>query len=93
MWLSLSRYLQMGAAALLAYHLFGGGLPGAAGWVEVLPGVIAAAVLASAVAIGPSLSDGTQAGLARAAWTRIVPLALFDLALSLLRSSGWLPWS
>ncbi len=92
-WLSLSRHLQLGAAALLACHLFGGRLPGAAGWVEILPGVTAAAVLASAVAIGPSLSDGTPAGLARAAWTRIVPLALLDLALSVLRSAGWLPWN
>ena len=92
-WLSLSRYLQMGAAALLAYHLFGGGLPAAAGWVEILPGLTAAAVLASAVVLGSSLSDGTPAGLARAAWTCIVPLALIDLALSVLRSAGWLPWS
>ncbi len=93
LWLSLSRHLQLGAAALLACHLFGGGLPGAAGWVEILPAVTAAAVLASAVAIGPSLSDGTPAGLARTAWTRIVPLALVDLALSVLRSAGWLPWN
>ena len=92
-WLSLSRHLQLGAAALLAYHLFGGGLPGAAGWVEILPGLTAAAVLASAVVVGSSLSDGTPAGLARLAWTRIVPLALIDLALSVLHSAGLVPWS
>ena len=92
-WLSLSRHLQLGAAALLAFHLFGGGPPGASGWVEILPGLAAAAVLASAVVIGRGLSDGTHAGLARVAWTRIVPLGLADLALSVLRSSGWVPWS
>ena len=93
LWLPLSRHLQRGAVALLAFHLFCGGLPWAAGWAEVLPGLTAAAVLASAGILGGSLSDATAEGLTRVAWARIVPLALIDVSVSVLRSGGWMPWS
>ena len=92
-WLSLSRHLQRGAAALLAFHLFCGGVPGAAGWEAVLPVPVAAAVLGAAGLLGGTLSDPTAEGLTRVAWARVVPLALVDLSVTVLRSGGWIPWS
>lgn len=92
-WLSLSRHLQLGAAALLAFHLFCGGWSAADGWVDVLPGITAAVVLALAGVLGSSLSDLTAEGLTRVTWTRIVPLALVEVSVSVFRSGGSMPWS
>ena len=92
-WLPLSRHLQLGAVALLAFHLFCGGVPGDPGWVEVLAGVTAAAVLAAAGILGVSLSDATAEGLTRVTWTRLVPLALIEVSVSTLRAGGAMPWS
>ncbi len=50
-------------------------------------------MLATAGILGVSLSDATAEGLTRVAWARIVPLALIDVSVSVLRSGGWMPWS
>ena len=91
--LPLSRHLQLGAAALLAFHLFCGGWPAASGWAQVLPGAAAAAALAAAGILGVSLSDLTAEGLTRVTWTRLVPLALIEVAVSALRSGEAMPWN
>ena len=56
-------------------------------------GVTAVVVLALAGVLAVTLSDVTAEGLTRVTWTRLVPLALIEVSVSVLRSGGSMPWS
>ena len=89
-WLLWSRHLWTGALAALAAHVYlgAGSLSAdAALWLACLILLVIVALVRHAV------SDDDPEGLARLAWTRLVPLAALDAALAAARHAGWLPWS
>ena len=93
--LPLARHLLLGAVALLGAHLYGGRPPAELGPAATMatPWLVGAIILALAVLVHTNLTDKSPEGLARLAWTRLAPLGLLQVVLSLLATGGWLPWS
>ena len=89
-WLLGGRHLWIGAQAACAVHLYlgAGALPPAA---TLWGGCVV--VLAAVAILQASVTDTDPEGLVRLAWTRLMPLALVDAALTAAQRAGWLPWS